>query len=89
MRVLFDEVAKLWQCYESKKVFELLQHYELFKYLFPLTVKSLKTNPHAQAFIENAFENTDVRMREQNPPHSAFLLRFYCGIHARLRSGID
>ncbi|MDQ5883875.1 MAG: poly(A) polymerase [Pseudomonadota bacterium] len=70
---LFDEVAKLWQCYESKRVFELLQHYELFKYLFPLTVTSLKVNPHAQEFIENAFENTDARMREQKPTTPAFL----------------
>lgn len=70
---LFDEIAKLWQCHESKKVFELLQHYALFKYLFPLTVTSLQAHPHAQEFIENAFENTDARMREQKPTTPAFL----------------
>lgn len=70
---LFDEVAKLWQCHESKKVFELLQHYQLFQQLFPWTHEALNANPHVKEFIENAFENTDVRMREQKPTTPAFL----------------
>jgi poly(A) polymerase len=70
---LFDEVSKLWQCQEAKKVYELLKTYDVFKYLFPMTQESLKQQPQVQKFIENALENTDLRMKEQKPTTPAFL----------------
>jgi poly(A) polymerase len=70
---LFDEVTKLWQCQEAKKVHELLTHYDIFKYLFPYTYDAMQQDEHIQKFIENALENTDARMKEQKPTTPAFL----------------
>ncbi len=70
---LFDEVTKLWQCHEAKRVYQLLEEYQLLKYLFPWTVKANEKYPHQKQFIEHALESTDLRMKEQKPTTPAFL----------------
>jgi len=69
---LCDEIIKILQCQEAKKTFELLHHYQLIQYLFPLTIAVDQYYPNQQKFIENALENTDARIKAQKPTTPAF-----------------
>lgn len=70
---LFDEIIKLFQCGEAEAVYALLLKYDLFKQLFSQTEAILSKKETAQAFIENAFKNTDTRVKENKPITPAFL----------------
>jgi poly(A) polymerase len=72
---LFDEVLKLFLGGFAVQVYELLRHYGLFGYLFPMTEDSLAQEeggfPHT--LVTQALANTDVRVAEGNPVTPAFL----------------
>jgi poly(A) polymerase len=70
---LFEEVQKLFLSGHATESFIQLQHYNLFKQLFPYTESCLK-NSIAQAFIKQMLHNTDERIRENKPVMPAFLL---------------
>ncbi|SFC34092.1 poly(A) polymerase [Marinospirillum celere] len=70
---LFDEVLKLFLSGDALKTFHLLQDYQLFGMLFPASHEAFKTQPTAQALVEQALANTDKRIREQRPVTPAFL----------------
>jgi len=70
---LFEEVQKLFLSGHATKSYVQLQHYNLFKQLFPYTEACLK-NPIALAFIEQMLRNTDERVRQNKPVMPAFLL---------------
>lgn len=70
---LFDEVTKLYQCGEGKKVQELLVQYGLFEHLFPQTYALFNSEYPLNHLIDIAIENTDNRIRDEKPVSPAFL----------------
>lgn len=72
---LFDETIKLFLSGKALQTFELLRHYHLFEYLFPLTEKSLTEEeqgfPHM--LVSLALSSTDNRIAEGKPVTPAFL----------------
>ncbi|VAW79603.1 Poly(A) polymerase, partial [hydrothermal vent metagenome] len=72
---LFEEVMKLFLGGSAVSTFELLRHYNLFRYLFPLTEEALSHEEHnfPITFVLRALENTDKRLAENKPVTPAFL----------------
>lgn len=72
---LFDEVLKLFMGGHAVQTFELLRHYYLFEFLFPLTDDSLGEEedgfPHQ--LVLRALANTDERIAMGKPVTPAFL----------------
>jgi len=71
----FEEVLKLFHSGSALPAFELLRHYDLFQYLFPLTEKSLagEDEGYASIFVPRALQNTDDRIQQGKPVTPAFL----------------
>ncbi len=70
---LFEEVLKLFMGGCAVQTFELMRHYQLFRYLFPQTETSLEQpGPHI-GLLTHALTNTDVRIAEHKPVTPAFL----------------
>ncbi len=70
---LFEEVQKLFLSGHATESLIQLQHYNLFKQLFPYTEACLD-NPIARAFVEQMLRNTDERISQDKPVMPAFLL---------------
>jgi poly(A) polymerase len=72
---MFEEVLKLFHGGYALETYELLRHYGLFRYLFPLTEKSLEReeNGFPVTLIPRALANTDARLGEGKPVTPAFL----------------
>jgi len=72
---MFEEVLKLFHGGYALETYELLRHYGLFRYLFPLTEKSLERedNGFPVTLIPRALANTDSRLNEDKPVTPAFL----------------
>jgi len=71
----FEELLKLFHGGMAVETFELLRHYNLFRYLFPLTEKSLEQEKDGfpLALIPLALSNTDDRINAGKPVTPAFL----------------
>jgi poly(A) polymerase len=69
---LYQEVLKFFQEGASLKTVQLLQKYNLFAQLFPLTAECVKL-PQAKQFIEEALANTDDRVKNDKTVSPAFL----------------
>lgn len=71
----FEEVLKLFHGGSAIESFELLRHYDLFRYLFPLTEKSMtrEQDGFPLALIPRALANTDDRINSGKPVTPAFL----------------
>ncbi|HHJ17602.1 MAG TPA: polynucleotide adenylyltransferase PcnB [Gammaproteobacteria bacterium] len=84
---LFEEVLKLFLGGCAVTSFELLRHYNLFGYLFPMTEEALGQEeegfPHT--FVLRALENTDKRLAEGKPVTPAFLYAALLWEPVRLR----
>ncbi len=85
---LFEEILKLFLGGCAVSTFELLRHYNLFKYLFPLTEDALGWEEHAfpLTFVLRALENTDQRLAEDKPVTPAFLYAALLWEPMRLRA---
>jgi len=72
---LFDEVLKLFHGGCALQTFEMLRHYDLFRYLFPLTEEVLAHEEQGfpDLFVANALRNTDERINAGKPVTPAFL----------------
>jgi len=72
---LFEEVLKLFQTGVGLCAFEKLRHYRLFTQLFPATDALLDHEDHnfSITFVSRGLENTDRRIREEQPVTPAFL----------------
>jgi len=72
---LFDEMLKLFLSGYAVETFELLRHYDLFRYLFPDTdaclAKEEKGFPHM--LVAKGLLNTDERVAEGKPVTPAYL----------------
>jgi poly(A) polymerase len=72
---LFDEMLKLFLSGSAVETFELLRHYDLFRYLFPATDESLSHEEHGfpHMMVAKGLLNTDQRVAEGKPVTPAFL----------------
>lgn len=72
---LFDEVLKLFLGGTGLAVFELMRHYDAFRYLFPDTDASLSEEEEGfpKMMVAHAMANADARIAEDKPVTPAFL----------------
>jgi poly(A) polymerase len=72
---MFEEVLKLFHSGYAVSTFELLRHYGLFKFLFPLTEDSLGREQEGFpiTLLPQALASTDARVTEDKPVNPAFL----------------
>jgi poly(A) polymerase len=72
---MFEEVLKLFHGGYALETYELLRHYGLFRYLFPMTEENLEVEeqgfPHT--LVPQALANTDARVNDDKPVTPAFL----------------
>jgi poly(A) polymerase len=73
---LFEEILKLFLSGCAIQTFELLRHFELFRWLFPQTEACLAEEEKGfpRTFLIQALSNTDARIAEGKPVTAAFLL---------------
>lgn len=76
---LYEEVLKLFHGGAALETFELLRHYGLFGYLFPLTEKALaeQVGDFPRTLIPRALANTDTRIQQNKPVNPAFLFAVF------------
>lgn len=72
---LYEEVLKLFLGGSAVQTFELLRHYDLFKYLFPQTDRCLAKQEGGFPFtlLIHALTNTDERISQDKPVTPSFL----------------
>jgi len=72
---MFEEVLKLFHGGYALETYEMLRHYGLFKFLFPLTDDSLANEDEhfPRVLLPRALANTDQRIEEGKPVNPAFL----------------
>jgi poly(A) polymerase len=72
---MFEEVLKLFHGGYALETYELLRHYDLFRFLFPLTETSLEREEQGfpVTLVPRALANTDARVNEDKPVTPAFL----------------
>lgn len=72
---LFDEILKLFMSGNAVATYELLRHYDLFRYLFPMTDACLseEENHFPHTLVMRGLENTDARIAAEKPVTPAFL----------------
>ena len=72
---LFDECLKLFLSGFGAKAYRLLQRYELFEHLFPLSAAAFALPPYAyaQEMLERGLINTDERIAADKPVTPTFL----------------
>ena len=72
---LYDETLKLFQAGHAVRSLELLQEFDLLKYLFPHTARALESDKTGKVskFIREGLENTDRRVRAEEPVTPMFL----------------
>jgi len=85
---LFDEALKLFHGGCALKTFEMLRHYDLFRWLYPATEQALT---HEQGgfpitFVSRALRNTDERINAGKPVTPAFLFAALLWEPLRLRA---
>jgi poly(A) polymerase len=85
---MFEEVLKLFHGGAALKTFELLRHYDMFKYLFPLTDESLarQEGNFPITLVPRALENTDARINAGKTVTPAFLFAALLWAPSRLRA---
>ncbi|MFO8024976.1 polynucleotide adenylyltransferase PcnB [Thiohalophilus sp.] len=71
---LFEEVLKLFMSGYGIRAFELLVHYNIFRYLFPQTAGLMQADDgYTRRFIEAGLLNTDRRIQDDKPVTPFFL----------------
>ncbi|GMQ75958.1 MAG: polynucleotide adenylyltransferase PcnB [Gammaproteobacteria bacterium] len=72
---LYEEVLKLFLGGAAVQSFELLNHYDLFKYLFTESAERIEAEPLSPAakLVLQALANTDQRIHDEKPVTPAFL----------------
>jgi poly(A) polymerase len=72
---LYEEVLKIFLGGAAVQSFELLHHYDLFKYLFAESAERMEAEPLSPGtkLVLQALANTDQRIQEDKPVTPAFL----------------
>lgn len=73
---LFAETEKLFLTGLAVQSYKTLRHYQLFKYIFPLTEVTLSDERYevANKFVSIALADTDERVAQQKPANFSFLM---------------
>lgn len=71
---MFDEVLKLFMAGHGLATYRQLREHELFAPLFPATAEAIELgSPAAELLIEQALQNTDLRIAQDKPVTPAFI----------------
>ena len=72
---LYDETLKLFQSGHAVRSLEVLQEFDLLKYLFPDTARALQSDKTGKMsrFIREGLQNTDRRVQAEEPVTPMFL----------------
>ena len=70
---LYEEVLKLFHSGHALRSFELLQEFDLLKYLFPMASESIDSDENVVDMLQIAMRNTDDRIRNDMRVTPAFL----------------
>ncbi len=72
---LYEEVQKMFLAGKAVQTFEMLRHYDLFRYLFPLTELALtrQQDDFPLTFLARALQDTDTRIAQEQSVTPAFL----------------
>ena len=70
---LFDESLKLFMSGQGLATFHILEHYGLLQQMIPALEKPLRHDPLTHPLIEQAFTNTDRRIRADKRVTPAFI----------------
>ena len=72
---LYDETLKLFQAGHAVRSLEVLQEFDLLKYLFPDTARALQSDKTGKTsrFIREGLQNTDRRVQAEEPVTPMFL----------------
>jgi poly(A) polymerase len=86
---LFEEVLKLFHHGEALASYQLLQHYQLFKELFPQTVAAFQDDSTSK-LLEISCKNTDQRLQEGKTVSPAFLFAVFLwpAVQAKVRRSL-
>ena len=86
---MFEEVLKLFQGGYALETYEMLRHFDLFRFLFPLTEDSLADEDanFPRVLLPQALANTDLRIQEGKPVNPAFLFAAILWEPVRLSDG--
>lgn len=86
---MFEEVLKLFHSGAGVEVFEKLRHYDLFKYLFPLTHGQLQSESDSfpKILVIESLKSTDERIQTGKGVNPSFL--FAAMLWEEVRQGIE
>jgi poly(A) polymerase len=87
---IFEEVLKLFHGGYALETYELLRHFDLFKYLFPAADESLADEDEhfPRTILPLALESTDRRIEQGKPVNPAFLFAVILWEPVRERTAI-
>jgi len=88
---LYEEVLKLFHSGHAFRSFELLQEFDLLKYLFPKTAESIKFDETIVDMLSIAMKNTDERIRKEMRVTPAFLFAalLWHPVNSRVKEMVD
>ena len=88
---LYEEVLKLFHSGHALRSFELLQEFDLLKYLFPEAARSIKSDQGVADMLTIAMNNTDERIRKDMRVTPAFLFAalLWHPVNSRVREMVE
>ena len=88
---LYEEVLKLFHSGHALRSFELLQEFDLLKYLFPEAARSIESDDSIVDMLTIAMKNTDERIRKDMRVTPAFLFAalLWHPVNSRVREMVE
>jgi poly(A) polymerase len=88
---LYEEVLKLFHSGHALRSFELLQEFDLLKYLFPEAARSIENDDGIVDMLTIAMNNTDERIRKDMRVTPAFLFAalLWHPVNSRVREMVE
>ncbi|MFV2004363.1 MAG: polynucleotide adenylyltransferase PcnB [Gammaproteobacteria bacterium] len=88
---LYEEVLKMFHSGHAVSSFELLQEFDLLKYLFPDAAKSIEQDESVKQMLTIAMRNTDDRIRKDMRVTPAFLFAalLWHSVNSRVHELVD
>ncbi|VAW50189.1 Poly(A) polymerase [hydrothermal vent metagenome] len=88
---LYEEVLKLFHSGHAIRSFELLQEFDVLKYLFPQAATSIVQNKHIKDMLLIAMKNTDDRIKNDMRVTPAFLFAalLWHPVNSRVKDFVD
>ncbi|MDB4576073.1 polynucleotide adenylyltransferase PcnB [bacterium] len=88
---LYEEVLKLFHSGHALRSFELLQEFDLLKYLFPEAARSIQSDGSIVDMLTIAMNNTDERIKKDMRVTPAFLFAalLWHPVNSRVREKVE